>query len=118
MPASCKFTRRDFVRYSALAGAALTAGPMKIFGDTTDEFTLERRGAPKKVVILGAGMAGLLAGYELGRAGHEVTILEAQMRPGGRVHTIREPFSEGMHAEAGAGRIPSTHRYTLHYVKE
>jgi monoamine oxidase len=110
------------VRYSALAGAAISARPLGIFAESPshlkDEFTIERHGAAKRVVILGAGMAGLVAGYELTRAGHDVTILEAQMRPGGRVHTLREPFSEGMHAEAGAGRIPSTHKYTLHYVKE
>ena len=54
---------------------------------------------------------------ELTGAGHDVTILEAQMRPGGRVYTLRAPFSDGLHAEAGAGRIPSTHQLTLDYVK-
>ncbi len=50
-------------------------------------------------------------------AGHDVVILEAQRRPGGRVLTLREPFSDGLYAEAGAGRIPETHNLTLHYVK-
>ena len=46
---------------------------------------LARRDAPgKKVIIIGAGMAGLVAGYELARAGHEPLILEAQNRVGGR----------------------------------
>jgi monoamine oxidase len=73
--------------------------------------------SPKKVIILGAGMAGLVAGYELTQSGHDVTILEARMRPGGRVHTIREPFSDGLYAEAGAARIPDNHDLTLKYVK-
>ena len=61
-------------------------------------------------------MAGLVAGYELTQLGHDVTILEARTRPGGRVHTLREPFSDGLHAEAGAARIPDHHDLTLKYV--
>jgi monoamine oxidase len=78
---------------------------------------LQCKGAPKKVIIIGAGLAGLVAGYELTEAGHEVTILEARLRPGGRVYTLREPFSDGMYAEAGAGRIPDNHNWTMKYVK-
>jgi monoamine oxidase len=62
-------------------------------------------------------MTGLVAGYELSQLGHDVTILEAQMRPGGRVFTLREPFSDGLYAEAGAARIPDNHDLTLKYVK-
>ena len=50
-------------------------------------------------------------------AGWEVSILEARTRPGGRVYTLREPFSDGLYAEAGAARIQDTHEYTLRYVK-
>lgn len=63
-------------------------------------------------------MAGLVAGYELSKLGHDITILEARTRPGGRVHTLREPFSDGLYAEAGAARIPDNHDLTLKYVKE
>ena len=62
-------------------------------------------------------MAGLVSGYELTQAGHDVTILEAQLRPGGRVLTLREQFSDGLYAEAGAARIPDNHDLTLQYVK-
>jgi len=71
-----------------------------------------------KVLIIGAGLSGMSAALELRTAGYDVTILEATARPGGRVHTLREPFSDGLCAEAGAGRIPSTHDLTLHYVKQ
>ena len=73
--------------------------------------------AKKRILIIGAGLSGLVAGYELTQAGHDVTILEAQMRPGGRVLTLREPFSDELYAEAGAARIPDNHDLTLHYVK-
>ena len=73
--------------------------------------------ARKKVIVIGAGLAGLVAAYELTQAGHDVMLLEASTRPGGRVWTLREPFSDGLYAEAGAGRIPETHDITLKYVK-
>jgi monoamine oxidase len=79
---------------------------------------LERgAGEPKRVVVVGAGMAGLVAAFELQRAGHEPLILEARQRVGGRIYTMREPFAEGLHAEAGAMRIPRSHDLTWAYVK-
>ena len=99
--------RRDFIKHSALAlGATLVRWPQ-----------VSASVAPRKIIIIGAGMAGLSAGYELTQAGHDVTILEARTIPGGRVHTIREPFSDGLYAEAGAARIPDDHDLTLKYVK-
>lgn len=73
---------------------------------------------PKKVIVVGAGMAGLVAAYELLRAGHEPLILEAQQRVGGRVYTLRAPFTPGLYAEAGAMRLPSAHKLTLAYVEK
>lgn len=73
---------------------------------------------PKKVIILGAGLAGLSAAKELEKAGFDVVLLEARARPGGRVFTMREPFSDGLYAEAGAARIQDSHEFTLRYVKQ
>ena len=78
---------------------------------------LERRDQPgKRVIIVGGGIAGLVAGYELARAGHDPLILEAQNRVGGRVYTLRR-FAPGLYAEAGAMRIPRVHDLTLGYVE-
>ena len=76
-----------------------------------------REGRPQRVVIVGAGMAGLVAAWELARAGHEPIVLEARARVGGRVHTLREPFTDGLYAEVGAMRIPRTHDLTLAYCE-
>ena len=75
-------------------------------------------GGGRRVVVLGAGLAGLGAAYNLMNDGYDVTILEAQDRPGGRVHTVRDGFEHGGYAEMGAVRIIDTHEYTLKYIKE
>ena len=76
-----------------------------------------RENSAKKIVVIGAGMAGLVAAQALIRAGHEVLLLEAQARVGGRVQTLREPFTDGLYAEAGAMRIPRSHALTLSYLR-
>ena len=72
-----------------------------------------RQGKPHRVIVVGAGMAGLVAADELLRAGHDPLVLEARQRVGGRVYTMREPFAPGLYAEAGAMRIPKAHKLTL-----
>ena len=52
----------------------------------------------KRIIVVGAGLAGLCAAYELNALNHEVTVFEAQARPGGRVHTLRDPFDDGLYA--------------------
>ena len=78
-------------------------------------------GKGRKVIVLGAGVAGLVSAYELQQAGFAVTVLEARARVGGRAWTIRdgdqiemigEPtqtakFSPGIYFNAGPARLPS-----------
>ena len=72
----------------------------------------------RKVIIIGAGLSGLVAAYELRKLNFDITVLEAQSRPGGRVLTLRNFDEAGLYAEAGAARIPSDHDLTLKYVRE
>jgi monoamine oxidase len=101
-------TRREFLTFMA---AALAPALPRLD-------RLQRSGPAQRVVVLGAGLAGLCAAYELQTLGHTVTVLEAQTRPGGRVRTLRESFPPGLYTEAGAESIPGVHDVTQHYARE
>ncbi|MFP2931865.1 FAD-dependent oxidoreductase [Pyxidicoccus sp. 3LG] len=103
-----KLNRRGFLQWLAVTGAGL-ALPACVHG---------RGGGDRRVIVVGAGLAGLTAAYELVKRGYDVTVLEAQSRVGGRVRTHREGFAAGQYAELGAVRIPDVHEHTLGYVKE
>ncbi|SEI00364.1 monoamine oxidase [Halobacillus karajensis] len=79
---------------------------------------LRTQGRKKRVLILGAGIAGLVSASLLKQAGHEVILLEANDRVGGRIHTIREPFSNGNYIDAGAMRIPTNHTLVQTYIEK
>ena len=87
----------------------------------------------RHVVVIGAGIAGLTAAYELRKAGHRCTVLEASHRPGGRSLTLRRgdvvdelgarqvcDFDDAPHLyfNAGPARIPGTHENLLRYCRE
>ena len=105
-------SRREFLKLGALATASFYSTSLSSLAQE-----LVRSGPAKRVVIVGAGLAGLTAAYELTQAGHDVTVLEAQGRSGGRVRTLRDPLADGLYAELGAARIPDNHEWTLKYVK-
>src|SRR3954464_5572779 len=89
-------------------------------------------GLGKTVAILGAGVSGLCAAYELDRAGYDCVILEAQRRAGGRSLTLRRGdtlremdgpvqecvFDEGQYLNAGPGRIPHHHVHVIDYCRQ
>ncbi|MEQ8530830.1 MAG: FAD-dependent oxidoreductase [Imperialibacter sp.] len=110
------FTRRDFVKLSSILAAALATQPVQAL--SINDPWQKKRGAKQKVVIVGAGMSGLAAGMELRNLGHDVQIVEGQMRAGGRVFTARNMFADGLYADMGAARIPEDHEWTMKYVKQ
>src|SRR5262245_35031185 len=106
-------SRRQFLRRLGIATGGAALGTSLLH----DLSAIAQPARPVSVVILGAGLAGLCAAYELERRGHRAVILEAEPRHvGGRARTLR--FEDGLYGEAGAMRIPVSHDLTRHYVKE
>jgi monoamine oxidase len=121
MKRSSGLTRRDLLRQAALSVPAFAALPHLSFaspqGYASEPPPPGRSASPQRVVVIGAGLAGLAAAYELDARGHDVTVLEAQLRPGGRVHTLRAPFTDDLYAEAGAISFSDSFRHFLRYVE-
>ena len=131
-------TRRDFIWRTARLGGAAVLGAMfglDLLARDRGGFRLEGRapaGRGRRIVVLGGGPAGLATAYELGRLGYECVLLEARMRPGGRVWTVRggttetelgNPaqtcrFDEGFFLNAGAMRLSHHHQTTLDYCRQ
>ena len=93
------WSRREFAKVLALS-LGLSAVPQPAFA-ALPAYPPARRARAGSVVVIGGGLAGLAAAYELNELGHDVTLLEARNRVGGRVYTVREPFPEGLHVQAG-----------------
>lgn len=130
-----RVTRRDFIRKSgALFGGVYTSllALDLIKAAPAHPFDLHKVKEGEKVVILGAGLAGLTAAYELTKLGYDCTVLEARNRIGGRCWSIKDgdtnfetefgsqtaSFDKGLYFNAGPSRIPHHHELTLHYCKE
>lgn len=68
--------------------------------DDDDQHKYTKTNRPINVIVLGGGISGLVAGYELAQVGHKVTILETQHRVGGKVKTIGDShFYPGLWAD-------------------
>jgi monoamine oxidase len=111
--------------YEAMTGLGLLAAPSQ------ERFGLSGRVSNVRVVILGAGLAGMTVAYELGKVGFDCRVLEARPRPGGRCFTVRRgtvseedgatqtaSFDEGLYFNAGPMRISHHHHTTLAYCRE
>lgn len=129
-------TRRVFLERLALAGGASLAyeamtGLGLLATPAQAPFGLSGQVSGVRVVILGAGLAGMTVAYELGKVGFDCRVLEARARPGGRVHTVRRgtvseedgpaqtaAFDADLYFNAGPMRISHHHHTTLAYCRE
>jgi monoamine oxidase len=140
------WTRRRFLQLAGEVGGAaavyesmVALGMLRVPSDAyAQRLEIEPgSGTGKTIVILGAGIAGLTAAYELKRrnSGHTIIVLEANDRPGGRSYTVRHgneiverhgdeilrqkcEYDKDQYLNAGPGRIPYHHRLALHYCRE
>src|SRR2546428_2448050 len=107
--------RREF-----LGQVALTAGSLStcssLNAQTTPDSPVARARTPKKIIVIGAGLAGLGAGYELTQAGDDVGVLQGRPRPRRRGPTIPRPVFGGPPPRGPAPFIsdnpPPTPQYT------
>ena len=131
-------TRRQLLSMiGKTAGATAMYQAMTTLGFASESSFKEQmdlKGAPPgaSIIVLGAGLAGLTAAYELRKAGYSVKVLEYQNRGGGRSWTLNSgdkytelggetvtcDFEEGNYLNGGPWRLPSHHYAVLHYCKK
>lgn len=131
-------TRRTFLeRIGRSGGAAGLLGAMRSLGLAAEPLShwqppAERAPAGTRVIVLGAGLAGLAAAYELQKLGYHCEVLDARTRTGGRCATVRRgyvseetrnapqkaAFDQGLYFNPGPMRIPHHHTPTLDYCRQ
>ena len=131
-------TRRQLLSMiGKTAGATAMYQAMTTLGfasESTFQESMELEGAPPgaSIIVLGAGLGGLTAAYELRQAGYNVKVLEFQNRGGGRSWTLNSgdrytelggaevtcDFEEGNYFNGGPWRLPSHHYAVFHYCKK
>jgi monoamine oxidase len=135
-----RVTRRELLTLLAATGTSATvlnaSAALGLIPDTRLNIPEIPRADPvnrPSVVILGAGISGLTAAYELDKAGYDCVILEANSKAGGRCLTVRHgdlidevgnpqicdfDDEEHLYFNAGPARIPGSHRNLMHYCRE
>src|SRR5450631_2613562 len=134
---TCSLSRRELLRMIGVtAGNAAMYQAMSSMGFAAESpyrGPIDLQGAPKgaSVLVLGAGMAGMTAAYELRNAGYKVQVLEYNARAGGRNWSLRGgdrytelggltqqcEFDKDLYINPGPWRIPYHHHGMMHYAK-
>ena len=112
MTSDKKLTRRSFLKKTAATTSLVAFSPLtipSIYKSSSDD---------KRIIVVGAGLAGLSCAYELDQAGFNVILIEARSRPGGRVRTYRDPFADNLYAEMGAEYVDSTDNLVKQYCNK
>jgi monoamine oxidase len=137
--ANPRWTRRELLERIGVAGGAaavyetmVALGMLRTPPAYAGAPRPQRMGGGKSVLVLGAGIAGLTAAYELLKAEYQVEVLEAADRIGGRCYTVRRNdvveqtglpnqtcrFDAGLYFNAGPGRIPYHHQALIGYCRD
>ena len=106
-----KISRRSFLKRTSAFTSLASIAPFSIssiLSETSDD---------KRIIVIGAGLAGLSCAYELDRAGYNVMLIEARTRAGGRVRTYRDLFADNLYAEMGAEYVDSSDDLVHQYCK-
>lgn len=103
-------SRRKFLKDATIAGAGMLMVPSL--------FTDRNFNKDKKIVIIGAGMAGLNAAYQLQKLGITSQVYEAANRHGGRMYTMKNIFGENITTDIGGEFVDATHEDIIALVKE
>src|SRR5688572_28880357 len=107
-------TRREFLKATLAASAGLLMSRSELYGQAMPQ---GRGGGGKRVVVIGAGFAGLACAHELKAAGYDVTVLEARNRVGGRVLSFSD-LVPGKNVEGGGELIGSNHPTWMGYKEK
>ena len=131
-------TKRDFlasigmVSGTAAMMTAMSGWDMSLASTMTEPPKMSTDGNGKKILILGAGLSGMVCAIELAKKGYNVEVLEAQSTAGGRCMTARKgtviedvggerqviDFDHGHYLNVGPWRIPAEHHSTIYYCQQ
>jgi monoamine oxidase len=110
------WTRRRFMKTAVLVGAAgAVSGALSL---PVRALTATGFGPAPRVAIVGGGIAGLNAAYQLKKAGIDATVYEARRRVGGRILSLTGAIGEGLVTDLGGSFINSDHEDMLQLVQE
>ena len=107
-------SRRKFLRETASVAGGMALMPSLLGLASSDRYPAGK----KTVAIIGAGIAGLNACYQLRKLGIHATVYEATVRAGGRMFTLKDAFGEGITTDIGGEFVDTTHSDILQLTKE